>query len=222
MDELRHEGTPPKAGSIFVNEPSADDGGDRALSSEETVRVYAGSRRKDAILLILTLIVAALAFGAWRSDRALSVEVAHRQQRTIQMAADTARIIQLRGIPQAVREAGASETWILERVTNAMQAAGITPQQLVSTAPQPARPLEGTELREVTQSLELENVSLGDLTRFSAALRESKPIVRISELQLRARPGASNWNAELGVSCLTTAAQSGLSDRLAKNQQLGY
>ena len=156
-------------------------------------------------LASLAITISAFAVWAWWSTHSLSAEVFRRCHRSVQIAEDAARIRHLRGIPQAIREGDAPETWLLERVSNAMQSAGLTPQHLVSTAPQPSRAIDGSDLSELTQSLELESVSIQDLTRFAAALSDSGSVVRVSEIQLRARPSDPKWNAELGTSCLTAA-----------------
>lgn len=179
------------------------------------------STRTDTALVSFAIAIAAMSLWAWWSTRSLSAKVSLQCQQAGQINADAARIVQLRDIPQSIRESDASESWLLERVTKAMQDAGLATQQLVSTAPQPSRSIDGSDLSEVTQSLELESISLAELTRFASALQDSKPLVRVSEIQLRARPNDTNWNAEVGVSCLAGPIRTQVPKRQLKVQELG-
>ena len=89
---------------------------------------------------------------------------------------------------------------ILERVTRAMQKAGLNTDTLISTLPQPPRRPPGSDHAEVVNRLVFEQVTLEALTRFCHALVARNTELTVSGLHLRAGPQPSLWNADVSVS----------------------
>ena len=190
------------------NDPgSASGAGTTGLDScwdnpSQSVAAPTPARYSNRVDLLVAL-AAGLSLGGagvlWRMDRSATAELRKRLDRAPSVAADAARIRELAGQPKAVGETGPSETWLLAQANEAMRAVGLEPSRLVSSAPQPARPVPNSELSEVCQTLVFEDVSLETIARFCASLSKASPALRTASLDLRPRPDAKTWNADVEI-----------------------
>jgi hypothetical protein len=133
-----------------------------------------------------------------------------RQARTAGLVADSQAIMALRQRPREVSETGLPRSDLLGRVNRAMRSAGLAPDTLASTLPQPPRARPGSERAEVVNRLLFEGVRLEPLVRFCHALTENSPELRISGIQLRAEGDRERWDADVSVSYwIVTPARGG-------------
>ncbi len=171
-----------------------------APSVTETPTVAAAVKRQALLLSLAACAAGALCLLLGRAALSHSVAVQARETRAAQVAADARAIAALRVKPQQATETGLQLSDILERVTRAMQRAGLRADTLISTLAQPPRRAPGSEQAEVVHRLVFEQVTLEALTRFCHALLAHNAELTVSGLHLRAGPQPSLWNADVSVS----------------------
>lgn len=162
---------------------------------------------RDAALLRRQAWLATAACGAaavlvvefWRADRATVAAGQQRAARAAAVAADAQAIARLQRLPVQATETGLPSSDLLQRVAQAMQAAGLPADALVSTLPQPPRRLPNSDHAEVVHRLLFEGVSMESLARFGHALTYQSAL-RLSALQLGAGRERERWDADVSVS----------------------
>jgi hypothetical protein len=159
----------------------------------------AAPHRRALLTLAVCAAALTLAITLWIATRAQAAELALRQSRAVQVAADAGAIAQLRGRPRQATEVGLKREDLLERVNRATQAAGLPPEKLISTDPQPARRVPGSDHAEVTCRLVFEGVALEHLVHFCYALTSANPELRVAAIQLRSGQDSSRWNADVSL-----------------------
>ncbi len=165
--------------------------------NSETTRLL---RRQTLLLSVASVVAAFLCLLLWHSTSALAGELDTREARAGQLAADAQAIAAQRQRPQEVSETGLLRSDLLDRVNRAMQTAGLSPETLISTLPQPPRSHPGSDQAEVVNRLLFENVPLDRLVRFCHALTIENAELHIAAIQLRAGKDRHTWSADVSVS----------------------
>lgn len=166
-------------------------------ATQPSAAASATRRRGVLLTLLLTVAITALAWLAI-DTRALRAVVSARQTRAKALAADLIGCALHRARPASAADTADAPRDLVERVVAAMREAQIDPACLVSTLAQPGRG-SGSDANAPAQRLILENVEIEPLCRFAGALTSTTTGLRISALQVRARPEIGRWNAELAL-----------------------
>lgn len=149
----------------------------------------------------LTLI--ACVFLAVRNENGW-IGLQNRIARTNTLAEDVRVVRSLRNAPRGEVPNANAGTDILDSVNAAMQSAGLDAKSLVSTQPQAARPIPGTDVSDVEYRLIFNDLPLDSFARFAKACQSGPQQFRTTGIVLRAA-AEGHWNVDL---LLTSREQS--------------
>lgn len=164
------------------------------------------TKRQAWLLTSAALAGAILCAVLWLTSRQEFAQLSARTVRCSALALDAQTIAAIRTKPRQAAETTLTRADLLERVAGAMRAANIKNEMLISSFPQPPRPLRGGQLAEVASRLVFEPISLRQLVDFGAALQGEDGPLHVTGLHLRAGPQHTTWHVDATVSYLLVVA----------------
>lgn len=169
----------------------------KARSFEPT---HAGASQRELRLLAtgIALTLMACAYLAVQNNRATAA-LELRRSRAVALAQDVRAIRSMRTKPENKSTKPNAATDILDSVNAAMQFAGLDPKSLISTQPQTARPIPGTDVADVEYRLIFNDVLLDSFARLAQACQSGPQPFRTTGIVLRAAP-ENRWNVDLLLS----------------------
>ncbi|MCA9243884.1 MAG: hypothetical protein KDA32_08030 [Phycisphaerales bacterium] len=154
--------------------------------------------RQVRLLSVAAVAALALCGLMLQSARNAERELKARQTATITLAADAKIIHARRAMTAPIVMEGFEQRDLIERVTVAMNRAGIASQALRSTLPEPPRKARGAEFSDVVTRLQFDDLTLEAIGRFCFALIDANPELSIQSLETRATKDPLRW--QFGVS----------------------